>query len=344
MSEKYNISISVSTFFKIAFLMLLVFLAYVVWDILILLFVAVMLSFLLDPIADWGQKKHIPRGVTVGVVYLLGVGIFGGLMAMLVPALIDQFNNLSLNFGSYWSTFLTKVQSLKVLGLQYGIWDNITQSLSTGLTSGFSTAQKVLSSIVGFFDSIASLVLVLVITFYLVAEEDNFRKILHNFTPIAYRDDVESMWERIKNKLGRWLRAQLLLDVVVGVLTYVGLLIIDVQYALLLGLLIGVLENVPYAGPIFAALAGVLLTFMQTGTWTQPILVALVFLIVQQLESYLLVPKIMQKTAGINPIVSIVSLLIGFRLFGIVGTLLAIPTAAVVTLLWTEIASRSFNK
>jgi len=344
MPNKYNISISAASFFKIVFLLLIVFLAYIVWDILVLLLIAIMLSFLIDPAADWAQKRKIPRGVTVILIYLATIGVFSGLMALLVPALIEQFNNLSLNFGSYWSTFVSKAQSLKLLGLQYGVWDNLTQSFSSGLASSFSTAQKLFSSVVDFFGNIASLVLVLVITFYLVAEEENFKNILHNFTPVAHRADVEAIWERIKEKLGRWLRAQLLLDLVVGVLTYVGLLIIDVQYALLLGLLVGVFETIPYAGPIFAALAGVLLTFMQTGSWVMPALVAVVFFIVQQLESQLLVPKIMQKTAGINPIVSILSLLIGYRLFGVVGALLAIPSAAVITLLWAELASRKFNK
>ncbi len=343
MSDKYNVSISVASFFKIVFLLLLVALAYVVWDILVLLFIAIMLSFLIDPLADLAQKKHIHRGITVIVVYLVALGFFGGVLALFVPALVSQFTNLSVNFGSYWETFISKVHYLKALGLQYGVWDNLSNSFSAGLSTGFDTVQKLVGSIFGFIDGVASLALILVIAFYLVAEESSFRKMLRMFTPQAYREDAEFLWERVKEKLGRWLRGQLLLDLIVGVLVYIGLLVINVQYALLFALMAGIFETIPYAGPIFSAILSATLTFMQTGSLLKTVLVLLVFVVVQQSENYFLVPKIMQKTVGLNPIASILSLMIGYRLFGIVGTLLAIPTLAVVSLVWSELLSGRFS-
>lgn len=344
MSQKNIIDISTATFLKLIFFVLLAIFAYIVWDILTLLFVAIILSFLIDPLADWAAKKHIPRGVTVFLTYFIALIIFAGIIASLAPAVIDQFSNLSNNLGNYWNVVLFKLESLKALFVQYGLWDHVAKVLPDSLYSGINTAQKLVGSVVGIFDGIASLVLVLVITFYLVVEENGFRNILHTFTPVAYRDEATRLWEKIKEKLGCWLRGQLFLDFIVGVLSYVGLLILDVQYALLLGVLAGIFETIPYAGPIFTAIVAIFLTFLQTGDWFKPFLVLILFVIIQQLENNFLVPKIMQKAIGVNPIASIISLMIGYRLFGVVGALLALPILAVISLLWEELMQKHFSK
>lgn len=344
MPEKYNISISTATFFKVILFVLLAILAYIVWDILMLLFIAIILSFLIDPFADWAAKKHIPRGLSVIFIYFIALGIFVGVVALLVPAVITQFSNLSMNLGIYWNAAISKFQALKEIGTQYGIWDNFSKIFPSSITSGLDTAQKLVGSIFDFFGGVASLVLVLVITFYLVVEENGFKKILHTFTPAVYREEATAMWEKIKEKLGHWLRGQLFLDLIIGSMSYVGLLILDVQYALLLGVLAGLFETIPYAGPIFSAIVAVLLAFLQTGGWLKPFLVLILFIIIQQLENNILVPKVMQKSIGVNPIASILSLMIGFRLYGLVGALLALPLLAVISLLWGEIMSRHFNK
>jgi predicted PurR-regulated permease PerM len=109
-----------------------------------------------------------------------------------------------------------------------------------------------------------------------------------------------------------------------------------VQYALLIGLLAALFETIPYAGPILTAVIAILLAFLQTGGWIKPVLVLILFLVIQRIENDLLVPKIMQKAVGLNPIISIVSLLVGFRLLGVLGAILAIPVMAVVSIVWLD--------
>ena len=125
--------------------------------------------------------------------------------------------------------------------------------------------------------------------------------------------------------MGEWLRGQLILGLIVGIAVYLGLLFLGVNYALLLALMAGVLEVVPYVGPIISVIPALIIGFAQS-----PVIgfgVVILYLIVQQLENHLLVPKVMQKVTGLNPIISILALLVGIKAGGIVGAIFSIPLA-----------------
>lgn len=345
MPETKSISISASTLIKIVGVFLLLYFAYLILDILILLFIAVILASLIDPLADWFEKKKLGRGLAVLAVYVVIAGIFAFILILLVPAVINQVNQFAENFGLYWQKLLNSLSSFKILIERVGVWDELQTSLPAAFKSSLSTAQSLLSSLFGVFQGFFSLVLVLVITFYLVVEEKTFQKALQSLAPSPYQPYLAQLWARVKEKLGAWVRAQLILGLIVGAMSYVGLLILGVEYALLLAILAGLFELIPYIGPIFSGVVAVFLTFLQTGGWLKPVLVAVLFVLVQQLENNLLVPKIMKKAVGLNPIVSIVSLLVGVRLLGVVGALLAIPVAAVLSVIWQDVITwRQNNK
>lgn len=329
--------ISTSSFLKALAILVLIGLIFLIWDILLLFFISLLLAALIMPLADWAEKKKIPRGLTVFLVYIVALGLFVGVVALLVPPIISQFTQLVGNFDAYKDKALALLSWVKELGLRYGFWDPLSKVIPGTLETGVTTAQKFVGSVFGVFEGIASFILILVMTFYVVAEEDNFKKLVRYFTPVEYRPYFGSLWRKTKEKLSFWLRGQLLLDLIVGVMSYLGLLVIGVPYALLLGVLSGLFETIPYAGPIFSAVAAILLTVLQTGDWFKGFLVLILFVIIQQLENNLLVPKIMKKAVGIDPIVSILSLLVGYRLLGVTGAILAIPLMAVVSVIWTEI-------
>ena len=337
MEDKQTISISTSTLIKVLLIALLLWVGYLILDILILLFVAIILASLIDPLADWFQKHKFHRGTAVIIIYIVLLGLLSVIGLILVPAAIAQFSQLSANFGHYWNKLISGMANFKDLLDRYGLLGNITNYLPGALQSGSETVQKVIGSVFGFFGGLFSLILVLVLTFYLVVEENSIKKFIQVVAPESYREYLSGLWERIKEKLGRWLRGQLILNLVVGVLSYLGLLALDVQYALILGIMAGLFETIPYAGPIFTAIVAVSITFLQTGGWMKPLLVGIVFLVIQQLENNFLVPKIMKKVVGLNPVISILALLIGFRLIGIVGALLAIPTVTLLTIIWSDV-------
>lgn len=343
MSEHTTFSISTSTLIKIVAVFLLLYLSYLILDILILLFVAIILSSLIDPLADWFEKKKMRRGLAVLIIYVAVFGLLALIFVLLVPLIINQAVQLIENFGNYWQKFLAGLSSLKSLTIRFGLWENLQTTLPATLKGGLGTVQALVNSLFGFFGSIFSLVLVLVITFYMVVEEEGFKKALRSLVPASYQTYLIQLWTRVKEKLGSWLRGTLFLGLMVGLMSYVGLLILGVEYALLLALTTGVFELIPYIGPIFSGVIAVVLTFLQTGDWLKPLLVAALFVIIQQLENNLLVPKVMKKVVGLNPIVSIVSLLIGFRLLGVVGALLAIPVATVLSIIWADILAWRLN-
>ena len=133
---------------------------------------------------------------------------------------------------------------------------------------------------------------------------------------------------RMQEKLGAWLRGQIILMIVVGVLTYIGLLILGVKYALVLAIFAGIAEIVPYAGPIIAAVPAIGIGL--TMSPFKGMIVALLYFGIQQIENAVLTPKIMQKSVGLNPVVSLFALMVGFKFAGLVGALLAIPVATIV--------------
>ena len=329
--------ISTSSFLKALVVLVLVGLIFLIWDILLLFFISLLLAALIMPLADWAEKKKIHRGLAVILVYIVFFGLFFGIVALLVPPIIDQASQLVGNFDSYKDKVVMAIAWLKELGLRYGFWDSLSKVLPSTLETGVNTAQKVVGSLFGFFDGLASLILILVMAFYIVAEENSLKKLISYFVPLEFRPYFGNLWVKTKEKLSFWLRGQLILDLVVGVMSYIGLLIIGVPYALLLGLLSGLFETIPYAGPIFSSVVAFILTVLQTGDWFKGFLVLVLFVVIQQTENNFLVPKIMKKAVGIDPIVSILSLLIGYRLLGIIGAVLAIPLMAVVSVVWMEV-------
>jgi predicted PurR-regulated permease PerM len=139
----------------------------------------------------------------------------------------------------------------------------------------------------------------------------------------------------MQNKMGQWLRAQLILGLVVGIAVYIGLKILGVEYALLLALIAGVLEIVPYLGPILAVVPALMIGLAQS-----PIIglsVLGLYLLIQQVENNILVPKIMQTVTGLNPVISILALLVGLKAGGIAGAILAIPLAMMAVVILEDL-------
>ncbi|MEK9183154.1 MAG: AI-2E family transporter [Patescibacteria group bacterium] len=335
--DKTTISVSTSTLIKIAIVLLFFYFAYLIFDLLALVFIAMILASLIDPLADWFAKKRLWRGAAVFLIYILVFGILSLVFILLVPIIIEQVTQLGVNFGDYWEKIMSGFSAVKTLSIRFGLWENLQTTLPATLQGGVLTVQKLVSSIFGVFDWIFSFVLVLVMAFYMVVEEDGFKKAIRSLAPPEYQNYLGHLWTRIKEMIGDWLRGTLALGLIVGAISYVGLLILGVQYALLLAVIAGIFEMIPYAGPIFSGLAAVLLAFLQTGDWPLPVFTAVFFIIIQQIENNVLVPKVMKKAVGLNPIVSILALLIGFRLLGVVGALLSIPVATVLSIILVDL-------
>ena len=216
--------------------------------------------------------------------------------------------------------------------------DAITQiqNALAGLSHGFFQTASII------FGGAFSALLTTVISFYLAVEEKGIENFLRVIIPIEREEYTIGLWKRTQGKIGLWLQGQLLLAIVVGVLVYLGLSIMQVPYAMTMAVLAALLEIIPIFGPLIAAVPGIIIGFSVSPSLG--LMVIGLYLIIQQFENHLIYPLVVTKIVGIPPTIVIVALLIGTKLAGILGFLLAIPLTTVVVELWNDFEKRKLKK
>lgn len=323
MNQSQTINISTSTILRAIIILLALFFLYFIRDILIVVFVAVIIAAAINGPVSWLQKYKVPRLLGVIFIYLV-IFLFLALIVTLVfPPLAEQIKQLAIHFPEFMEKIGISVQEwwgrYKLEGNLQTLLDRVSDRLTQATSSVFAT-------IIGLFGGLLSAIIILVISFYLAVQEKGAKRFLVSLSPSEHQAYLSDLIERIERKIGGWLRGQLLLMFIIGCLTFIGLHLLGIRYALTLALIAGLLEIIPYIGPILAAIPAVILAFFQSPI--SALLVVLLYLVVQQLENYLIVPQVMKKTVGLNPIVIIVVMLIGAKLAGILGIILAVPFAA----------------
>lgn len=328
MADQQRIEISTGTILRAIVVILSVVLLYLLKEILVIFLLAIILASGIAPFANWLESKGIPRLLGVLLLYLVVFGLAIFVLSLIVPFLSQDFAQLTAVFPrvvEQVSSSLDEVQT----GSRYfdflGEIQNLLDALSTYLQQ-FS--QSAVGLVVGIFGGVLSFLAIIVISFYLSVMKKGIESLLSSVLPEKYENYAIGLWKRSEIQVGRWLQGQLLISLLVGLLVYVGLSVMGVKFALVLGILAMLLEIVPVAGPILAALPAVALAFLQSpslGIW-----VIILYTVIQQVESHVILPLVLGKTTGLNPVVVIMSLLIGAQLAGIVGAILAVPIATII--------------
>ncbi len=328
--EKLKIEISTKSIIKIMAVILVGWFLYLVRDIIILFFIALIIVSAIDSTVDWLQKKKIPRSVGVSIIYLFLIIVTSLAVSFLIPPIAHQFSDFSQNFPAYYQktehllgTTSNFFQSKHINVTTQNLFDNISNWIS-------HIPQNLFSTTIGVFSGLVSVVSVLSIAFYMAVEEDGINKLIASVTPSKYQKYIVDLSTRIKYKIGKWMQGQISLMLIVFILDYIGLSLAGIPYALALAVIAGLLEIIPYIGPIISAVPGAILGFLISPI--KGILAILVYFIVQQTESNVLTPLIMKKAVGLNPAVVIIVLLIGAKLAGITGAILAVPIATAIGL------------
>lgn len=329
------INITTLTVIKIISVFFLFYFLFLVRDILAILFVALIFSSAINPSVDWLSLKKIPRWLGVLSIYLFATSVVVAIMFLAVPPIISQGSGLIENFPAIAEKIFSSLSYLREYSEKYGFLDNINNAVVTIESNFNSAAGGIFSTVSGFVGGIFSFFLVLVIAFYMVVEENAMKKIVWSIAPKDYQIYVMNLINRMQQKIGLWLRGQLILSLIIFILTYTGLILLNVRYALVLALIAGLVEFIPYFGPIFSSLPAIILALNQS--LVLALFVALLYMIIQWVENNIVVPKVMQKVVGLNPIVSIAVLLIGFQFAGVVGAILAIPVATAVSVFIKDI-------
>lgn len=324
--QKVIVSISTTTLLKIVLVALLIVALYIIRDIILTLVVAMLLASAMDPLVEWlYHRTRFPRGLSVILVYLIFISLVGLIIYFVIPAMVTQFHELAGNLGSVKEALASRTSLLTRVLDQLGITSGFSEigKQFTKITSSF------FATTLGVFTGIIQIIATLAISFYLISSENGMKNLIKSLVPFKHKAYAVALTEKVEKKIGRWLLGQLILSGFIFLLTLIGLSALGVKFALALALLAGLLEIVPYLGPILSAVPAVFVAFVQSPPLA--LFVVLLYIVVQQIENYVLQPKVMGKTVGANPVVILLAILIGFKLAGILGMLLAVPIVATVS-------------
>jgi predicted PurR-regulated permease PerM len=352
MEKNFNINISSGTIIKTLVIIVLAFMLYKMMDLVLVVLTAVVIASAAEPIINFFSRYKVKRLFAVIITYICVILIFSGLLYFFIPPVLKEASNLLSNAPQYLNSITlwnplnsdTLVETGRVAsGISDGL--NSSRQLIGGLSND-TTKTSILSDLIvrfqgitsnasdsiiniasGIFGGAFSFILILVLSFYLAVQEGGVEKFLKIITPIKNEAYVVNLWKRSQRKIGYWMQGQLLLGIVVGVLVYLGLMILGVQNALVLAVFAGVLEIIPVFGPILSAIPAILFGFMGGGL-TTGLLVLGLFVIIQQFENHLIYPLVVKKVVGVSPIIVILALIIGGKLAGFLGIILSVPVTA----------------
>jgi len=331
-----NIHIDSGTVIKTILFVLLFFAIYIFKDLVLVLLTSIVIASAIEPAVSLLRKHRIPRLPSVILVYLLIIIFFVGLFYAFVPPLFREISNFVTNLPQ----FVDNINFWNPLGgKNFGILSPAVQDISNNLSiNDFIGQFQVLigNATEGFWKTVStifggalSFMLIIILSFYLSVQEngiDNFLKII---TPAKHQDYIVHLWKRSQVKIGLWMQGQLVLALIIGILVYLGLAILDIRYAFLLAVLAAIFELIPLFGPILAAIPAVMIGFADGGVTTGLVIIGL-YLIIQQFENHLIFPLVVKKVTGLPAIFVIISLIIGARLAGFLGIILAVPIATAI--------------
>ena len=282
-----------------------------------MLFVSFLLMTVFSPLVNLISKLKVHRTLSIAIAYVLVIGIFGGIVALIAPVLVKETTNFVNAIPAYLS--------------QYGLSGYVNTNLMSGLVQQIG---GVLSFTFSVFSNVFSVITILVFTFYMLIGYPDLEKQVSVLLGEERGKKISKLVMAVEKRLGRWSRGQMILMLTVAVGNYIGYLLLNIPYALPLAMITGIFELIPTLGPIISAIPAVLIGFgisPLTGVGA-----AIVALLVNQLENYVLVPKIMQKSVGVSPLVVLLSIAIGAKLAGVMGAIVAIPLVVTLQVVLNE--------
>jgi len=322
MEQRYEISLK--TILMTLGILALLWLLIQIKSIFIALFVALVLCLALDPVVVKLKSWRIPRPLGVILTFLSIIILFGGAVAYGFTPMINQTGKFLLGLPALLEPILERLPPLVTEQLRDQLFAQLT-NLSANL----------LNSTVALASNSIFILTILVFAFYLLLDWENVRSRFVGLFNRAAQKRIEAIIDRMEHQLGGWVRGMLALMAIVGVLSFLGLSVLKVEYALPLALIATVLEIVPMIGPVAAMIPAAVVGF-GTSLWLG-IAVVILYVVVQQVQNSFIVPNVMGKAVGFSPLATLIILFIGTDLFGAAGLILAIPTSLFLTIVIRDI-------
>jgi len=300
--------------------------------VLLILYISTLLAIGFSPAVRWlerWRKFRLPRWAAILILYVGAIGIVGLVLWLVIPPLATQLSQLWQDLPGLVDRLQRSLVRAGVIDQRY-TWSELLKRIeSPGLAvAGILGAVQTVIGVAG------TVLTVLLLPYYLLVEAQSLQKGFLHLFEAERRPRVARISRAVTVKVGAWLSGQLLLGVVIGTTATIGLWILGVPYFYVLGLIAGLGEMIPVVGPILAAVPAILMGW--TVSWKTALFVAIYFSVQQFIENNVLVPRIMERQVGVSAATVIVALIIGSALLGVIGAVLAVPTAAIVQVLLQE--------
>lgn len=330
---------------SVLFVLALAWLLFTIYSVLILIIIGILFATAVEPLVNRLRRFNLSRGQAILVVYAVLIGSLAVAFILAAPALIRHVSGFDQTIPNFFddlrrqalesrSHFLRTTGADSVLKARQAYNDYRANPDING-----SQALGLVSSVLG---AVIAIISVLVIAFYWMTEKIIIKRLVLSLVPLKDRDRAHTLWDNIESKLGGWTRGQLILCAIMGGSSAIIFFALGLKFWLALGVVIGVTEIIPYIGPIIGGAVAVLVALTQSPQ--EAVLVLIAILLLQQLEGHILVPRVMHGAVGLSPLTVVVSVIIGERLLGPIGAVLAVPIGAVVQVLVQDLVIARFNQ
>ena len=329
MVANQGVEVGTKIIFRVLITALIVGLLYLLRDVVLIVFLAVLTAAALSPAVMRLKRIGFSRTSAVILTYVI---LFFGIIALVssfIPLLLEEIKDFISKWPLYverLSVIIANVQSyLQPLGIAFDK-EILFSSMEQNVRSGFS---GIFSTTINFFSGVITVLGFFFLSLYLSLEERGIEKFFLLLAPKQYHEYALSIAERTQNKVSQWLFGQLLLMLIVFGMYFIGLSALGVPYALAVAFFGGVMEIIPYVGPIIAVVPAVIL-----GLLVSPMMGFLVFifyLVAHQLEAHIIAPQVLKRSIGLSPVVIIITILTGAKLAGPLGVLISIPIVMILS-------------
>jgi predicted PurR-regulated permease PerM len=325
-----------------ALAVVIVWCAFLVREVLLLIYVSGLLAVGFSPVVRLIERQKVlpigtgrfPRWLAILVLYVILIGTLTGIGFLVVPPLVHQSQQL-------WTAIPDMFNQVQEFLIEKGVitehltWTEAVKRAPTGGREG--AVGTVFGAVAGVVGGLFGLVTILILTFYILIEAASLRNTMLRLFPAQNRQRVAAASRDITVKVSAWLSGQLLLGAIIGSSSAIGLWLLGIPFFYVLALLSGIGELIPVIGPVLSAIPAIAVA--ASVSLNKVLLVILFFIAQQQFENHILVPKVMARQVGVSAVTVIVALLIGGKLLGILGAILAVPTAAILQVVLAEIVA-----
>lgn len=310
-------------------------------EILLLLVFGILLGAAVDPLVNQMRRRGFSRGQAILAIYGVILLALGVALALIVPPLFDQAQVLVANGPEYLERFRGWVETSQFSfvrtygGLAIDRAERFFENPGTTTSIPVSQLTQALGLLTSFVGVAFTTVSALIVAYYWMTEKAIIKRLILGLFPIERRDRAHALWDEIEFKFGGWARGQVVLMLIIGVISTIAYAALGLPFWFLLGIWAGVTELIPFIGPFLGG--GLAFLVAITESWEKAVIVLVFVVILQQVEGNVIVPRVMRNAVGLTPLTVILAVLVGGALLGILGAILAIPVAAAVQVLISEL-------